>query len=329
MTAKTPARRDGPSSQNLDLYRLMSRIRHFEDRVHNDVVADRFEGYVHCYAGEEAVGVGVIAQLRSDDWIASTYRNHGHAIARGVPLEAIAGELLGRTTGVNGGKGGSMHVADQDLGMIGGMGIVAAGLPIAAGAAFAAQYRGEDRVAVAFFGDGAVHQGAFHEALEFAGLFDLPVVFVCENNLYAETTAVDYHLLTESVAAMAANYRMPGVQVDGMDLFEVRAAAAAAIDRARRGGGPTLLEALTYRYYGQYEGDKQMYKPPAEVAAFRANDPLVRFRSAVAGQLDAAELDGIDRAMDLEVEAAFRTAEAAPWPSPDSLTTDVYAAWSE
>ena len=152
----------------------------------------------------------------------STYRNHGHAIARGVPLEAITGELMGRATGVNGGKGGSMHVADQDLGMIGGMGIVAAGLPIAAGAAFAAAYRGEDRVAIAFFGDGAVHQGAFHEALEFASLFRLPVIFVCENNLYAETTAVDYHLLTESVAAMAGNYRMPGVQVDGMDVFAVR-----------------------------------------------------------------------------------------------------------
>jgi pyruvate dehydrogenase E1 component alpha subunit len=313
---------------SLDLYRLMSRIRRFEDRIHADVIADRFEGYVHCYAGEEAVGVGVIAQLRRDDWLTSTYRNHGHAIARGVPLEAIAGELMGRATGVDGGKGGSMHVADQSLGMIGGMGIVAAGLPIAAGAAFAAKYRGEDRVAVAFFGDGAVHQGAFHEALEFASLFGVPVIFVCENNLYAETTAVDYHLLTESVAAMAGNYRMPGVQVDGMDVFAVHEAAAAAIARARAGGGPTLIEAMTYRYYGQYEGDTQTYKPPREVAAQRAGDPLLRFRTSIAGRIPAQQLDDIDRAAEVEVDAALIAAEAAPWPDPAVLTADVYASWT-
>jgi acetoin:2,6-dichlorophenolindophenol oxidoreductase subunit alpha len=311
----------------LALYRLMSRIRQFEDRIHADVIAKRFEGYVHCYAGQEAVGVGVIAQLRPDDWLTSTYRNHGHAIARGVPLGAIAGELMGRTTGVTGGKGGSMHVADQDLGMIGGMGIVAAGLPIAAGAAFAAAYRGEDRVAVAFFGDGAVHQGAFHEALEFASLFRLPVVFVCENNLYAETTAVDYHLLTDSVAAMAGNYRMPGVQVDGMDVFAVREAAAEAFERARSGGGPTLLEAMTYRYYGQYEGDSQTYKPPAEVARYRAGDPLLRFRASTEGLLAAAELDEVDREMTAETEAALAAAERAPWPDASVLTADVYTTW--
>lgn len=325
--------RAGSSSPDVDtslaLYRSMSRIRQFEDRVHEDVIADRFEGYVHCYAGEEAVGVGVIGQLRPDDWLTSTYRNHGHAIARGVPLEAIAGELLGRATGVDGGKGGSMHVADQNLGMIGGMGIVAAGLPIAAGAAFAAKYRGEDRVAVAFFGDGAVHQGAFHEALEFASLFGLPVVFVCENNLYAETTAVDYHLLTESVAAMAVNYRMPGVQVDGMDVFAVRDVAAEAIARARAGAGPTLIEAMTYRYYGQYEGDTQTYKPPREVAEQRGNDPLLRFRATTSDQVPGGLLDQIDLQMTAEVDAAFVAAEAAPWPNPNTLTADVYSSWKD
>jgi TPP-dependent pyruvate/acetoin dehydrogenase alpha subunit len=311
----------------LGLYRLMSRIRQFEDRIHADVIEKRFEGYVHCYAGEEAVGVGVISQLRADDWLTSTYRNHGHAIARGVPLEAITGELMGRATGVTGGKGGSMHVADQNLGMIGGMGIVAAGLPIAAGAAFAAAYRGEDRVAVAFFGDGAVHQGAFHEALEFASLFRLPVIFVCENNLYAETTAVDYHLLTESVAAMAVNYRMPGVQVDGMDVFAVRNTAIEAIARARAGDGPTLVEAMTYRYYGQYEGDTQTYKPPAEVERYRADDPLIRFRKATDGMIDEATLDAIDREMTAETEAALAAAERAPWPDPSAVTADVYTTW--
>ena len=312
---------------SIALYRMMSRIRRFEDRVHGDVIADRFEGYVHCYAGEEAVAAGVIGQLRPDDWLTSTYRNHGHAIARGVPLEAIAGELLGRSTGVTGGKGGSMHAVDQDLGMIGGMGIVAAGLPIAAGAAFAAAYRGEDRVAVAFFGDGAVHQGAFHEALEFASLFRVPAIFVCENNLYAETTAVDYHLLTGSVSEMAVNYRMPGVRVDGMDVFVVETVAGEAIARARRGGGPTLIEAMTYRYYGQYEGDKQTYKPPEEVVRYRAADPLLRFRASTADLIDPAQLDSIDRAVVDEVTQAFVAAAAAPWPDPETLTAAVYAAW--
>jgi TPP-dependent pyruvate/acetoin dehydrogenase alpha subunit len=312
---------------SIALYRLMSRIRRFEDRVHAEVMADRFEGYVHCYAGEEAVAAGVIGQLRPDDWLTSTYRNHGHAIARGVPLEAIAGELLGRSTGITGGKGGSMHAVDQDLGMIGGMGIVAAGLPIAAGAAFAAAYRGEDRVAVAFFGDGAVHQGAFHEALEFASLFHVPAIFVCENNLYAETTAVDYHLLTGSVSEMAVNYRMPGVQVDGMDVFAVESVAAEAIARARRGDGPTLIEAMTYRYYGQYEGDKQTYKPPDEVERYRAGDPLLRFRSSTADLLDPAQLVSIDRAVADEVTRAFVTAEAAAWPDPSMVVADVYAEW--
>jgi pyruvate dehydrogenase E1 component alpha subunit len=317
---------DDPAG-SIALYRLMSRIRRFEDRVHADVIADRFEGYVHCYAGEEAVAVGVIGQLRPDDWLTSTYRNHGHAIARGVPLVAIAAELLGRSTGMTGGKGGSMHAVDQDLGMIGGMGIVAAGLPIAAGAAFAAAYRGEDRVAIAFFGDGAVHQGAFHEALEFASLFRVPAIFVCENNLYAETTAVDYHLLTGSVSEMAVNYRMPGVQVDGMDVFAVAQVAAEAIARARRGDGPTLIEAMTYRYYGQYEGDTQTYKPPDEVERYRAADPLLRFRTSTADRLDPAQLDTIDRALADEVTEAFLSAEAAPWPDSSTLVADVYAEW--
>jgi TPP-dependent pyruvate/acetoin dehydrogenase alpha subunit len=308
----------------LDLWRRMVRIRRFENRIHEEVEASRLEGYVHCYAGEEAVAVGVIPLLRSDDWITSTYRNHGHAIARDVPLTAIAGEIYGRSTGVCGGKGGSMHVADQDRGMIGAMGIVAGGLPIAAGAALAAKYRKEDRVAVAFFGDGAVHQGSWHEALEFASLFRCPVLFVCENNLYAETTAVDYHLLAGSVSAMTPPYGIPSVQVDGMDVIAVRAAADDAVARARAGEGPTLIEAMTYRYYGQYEGDSQVYKPPAEVAAFRNRDPLDRFRNGV----DAAtrhKLDEIDNEVAKEVETAIHEAQNAPWPDVSLVTADVYS----
>ena len=313
----------------LDLWRRMIRIRTFEERVHVETAEGRTEGYTHTADGEEAVAVGVIASLRDDDWFTSTYRNHHHAIARGVPLEGIAAEILGRASGVCGGKGGSMHAADQDVGMIGGMGIVAAGLPIAAGAAFAARRRGQDRVAVAFFGDGAVHQGAWHEALDFAALLSCPVIFVCENNLYAETTAIDYHLNAGSVAAMAAPYGIPATQVDGMDVFAVRDAAERAIELARSGGGPSLMEAMTYRYGGQYEGDAQGYKPPWEVARWRARDPLAFFRRAVAGRVDAAELDAIEAQAKQDVDAAWESARVAAWPSPDALTRDVYTSWPE
>lgn len=310
--------------QLLDLWRRMVRIRRFEERISDEVEQDRLVGYVHCYGGQEAVAVGVIPLLGDHDWLTSTYRNHGHAIARGVPLPAIAGEILGRATGVCGGKGGSMHAVDQDLGMIGGMGIVAGGLPIATGAAFAARYRGEQRVAVAFFGDGAVHQGAFHETLTFAALFDCPVLFVCENNLYAETTAVDYHLVAGSVTAMVEPYRIPAERVDGMDVFAVRDAADQALEHARQGGGPALIEAMTYRYYGQYEGDTQAYKPPEEVAAWRERDPLPAFRRRVAGALSEEDLDGVEHEVAREVKKAMGQAAAAPWPDLAAVTADVY-----
>lgn len=307
------------------LWRRMVRIREFETRVSHIAENKEAEGYLHTYAGEEAVACGVIPLLRSDDWITSTYRNHGHAIARDVPLEGIAGELFGKETGVCGGKGGSMHVADQNLGMIGAMGIVAAGLPIAAGAAFASNYLGDDKVAVSFFGDGAVHQGAWHEALEFAALFSCPVIFVCENNLYAESTAVDYHLLAGTVSAMAGPYRIPSIEVDGMDVLAVREATTRALHHARSGAGPVLIEAMTYRYGGQFEGDAQTYKPPAEVAYWRSRDPLPAFRKrAPELGLSSEELDVIENTARDEVAQAFSHAIAAKWPSLDAVTTDVY-----
>lgn len=313
----------------LDLWRSMVRIRRFEERVHIETMEKRTEGYTHTAYGEEATAVGVISMLREDDWLTTTYRNHHHAIARGVPLEQVAGELLGRVSGVIYGRGGSMHIADQDLGMMGGMGIVAAGLPIAAGAAFAAKRMGQDRVAVSFFGDGAVHQGAWHEALDFAALLQVPVIFVCENNLYAETTAVDYHLNATSVTAMASNYGIPASQVDGMDVFAVRRATEQAIELARSGGGPSLIEAMTYRYGGQYEGDTQTYKPPFEVERWRAKDPLDFFRRAVAARVEASELDAIDEQAQKDVDAAWEAARAADWPSTEDMTRDVYTTWPE
>jgi len=306
------------------LWERMIRIRLFENRVGAIAEAKEVDGYLHTYSGQEAVACGVIPLLREDDWFTSTYRNHGHAIARDIPLEAIAGEIYGKATGVCGGKGGSMHVADQDRGMIGGMGIVAGGLPIAAGAALASRYLGKDSVAVAFFGDGAVHQGAWHEALDFAGLFQCPVVFVCENNLYAETTATDYHLLAGSVSAMTAPYGIPSVQIDGMDVFAVREATLEAIERGREGGGPSLIEAMTYRYGGQYEGDTQTYKPPKEVAWWRERDPLIRFKESVGDRLDSAVLEEIETRVAQEVVEAFAAAEVAPWPDLSQVTADVY-----
>jgi pyruvate dehydrogenase E1 component alpha subunit len=306
----------------------MVRIRLFEARVSAVAAAKEVDGYVHTYAGEEAVAAGIIPLLGPRDWLTSTYRNHGHSIARGVPLTALAGELYGKSTGVCHGKGGSMHAVDQDLGMLGGMGIVAGGLPMATGVAFAAQYLGQDRVAVSFFGDGAVHQGAWHEALDFAAMFHCPVLFVCENNLYAETTAVDYHLRTKSVAEMATPYRIPATTVDGMDLFAVREAAETALQRAHAGGGPTLIEAMTYRYGGQYEGDTQTYKPPAEVEQWRARDPLPHFRAKATDRiLKAHQLDRVVEEVTDEVKEAFAAAQAAPWPSLSELTTDVYTSY--
>jgi TPP-dependent pyruvate/acetoin dehydrogenase alpha subunit len=219
-----------------------------------------------------------------------------------------------------------MHIADQHLGMIGGFGLVAAGLPVACGAALASSYQGLTRVAVAFFGDGAVHEGAFHEAMDLAGLWKLPVIFVCENNLYAETTAVDYHLNTPHVADLARSYAMPGQVVDGMDVFAVAEAAETAIARARAGHGPTLLECQTYRYYGQYEGDTQTYKPPDEIAAYRLRDPLLLFRRRVrqAGWLSVKDLDTIDAQVREEVDDAVRFAETAPFPDVSEIERDVY-----
>jgi len=313
----------------LELWRRMVRIRRFEERVHEETMAKRTEGYTHTAYGEEATAVGVISLLRADDWFTTTYRNHHHAIARDMPLEQVAGELLGRATGVIGGRGGSMHVADQDLGMIGGMGIVAAGLPIAAGAAFAARLMGQDRVAVSFFGDGAVHQGTWHEALDFAALLQVPVIFVCENNLYAETTATSYHLNATSVTAMAGPYGIPAEQIDGMDIFAVRQATRQAIERARSGGGPSLIEAMTYRYGGQYEGDTQTYKPPFEVERWRAKDPLDFFRRAVSAHVESAELDAVDEQAQRDVDAAWEAARTADWPSTEDMARDTYTTWPE
>ena len=327
MSAETTAPTPSPE-QLLDMYRVMLTMRRFDERVRDLNAAKAIPGYAHTYFGSEAIGAGVMAALQPDDWIASTYRCHGHAIAKGVALEAMAGEIYGRTTGTAKGKGGSMHVSDFDVGMLGSFGIVAAGIPVALGAALTAQRKGTGQVAVAFFGDGAVHQGVFHEGAGLAKLWNAPLVLLCENNQYAEATAIEYHLNTETIADMACAYGMRAERADGMDPITVREVTARAVEHARGGGGPTLLEFVSYRFSGQYEGDPQTYQPPEEIARWRERDPIVAFerRAAergIAGDVLARIADEVDAA----VAAAFAAAEAAPFPEVATLFDDVYVSY--
>jgi pyruvate dehydrogenase E1 component alpha subunit len=311
-----------------EMYRSMVTMRRFDDVVREMAAAKTIPGYAHTYTGSEAIAAGVCAALRPSDWIASTYRNHGHAIGKGVSLHAMAAELHGRRTGTAKGKGGSMHISDFGVGMLGSYGIVAAGMPVALGAALSMRMQGRDEVAVAFFGDGAVHQGVFHEAMGLAKLWNAPVLMVCENNQYAEATALEYHLNTDTVADMACAYAMPAVTADGMDVVTVHDETAKAVARARGGGGPTLLEFASYRFSGQFEGDRATYQPADEVAEWWEREPLTTFeRAAEERGLDPARLEAIRTEADAAVATAFDAAERDPWPDPDELYDDVYVSY--
>ena len=316
-------------SQTLEwMYRTMLTMRRFDERVQALSAADAIPGYAHTYFGSEAIATGVMAALNADDWIASTYRCHGHAVAKGVSVDAMAAELYGRRTGVSKGKGGSMHISDFDKGMLGAFGVVAAGIPVAVGAALTAQMKGTGQISVAFFGDGAVHQGVFHEGAGLAKLWNVPVLLVCENNQYAEATALDYHLNTETIADMACAYAMPSERADGMDVVTVFETAKRAAARARAGGGPTLLEFVSYRFSGQYEGDAQAYQPPEEMALWRERDPLLVFEERADGRgLERATLERIRREVEDAVTRAFETAEGAPFPDPEETLDDVYVSY--
>lgn len=310
------------------MYERMAMMREFDDVVRTMSAAKQIPGYAHTYTGSEAIAAGVCAALRQSDWIASTYRNHGHAIGKGVALEAMAGELHGRRTGTAKGKGGSMHISDFGVGMLGAYGIVAAGMPIALGAALSMQMQGRDDVGVAFFGDGAVHQGVFHEAMGLAKLWNAPVLMVCENNQYAEATSVDYHVNTKTIADMACAYDLPAVRADGMDVVAVYEATAEAVARARGGGGATFLEFESYRFSGQFEGDKQTYQPPEEVAKWWAREPLGAFEKAAEQRgLSLEHLDSLRQSAKAAVQHAFEVAEQAPWPDVDEMYEDVYVTY--
>jgi pyruvate dehydrogenase E1 component alpha subunit len=311
----------------LDVYRQMRRIRGFEDKLAELVTVGKLAGFLHLYAGEEAVAVGVCMHLSDLDIVTSTHRGHGHCIAKGVEIRGMMAELFGRATGICKGKGGSMHIADLDRGMLGANGIVGAGIPLATGAALTASLKRSGRVAVAFFGDGATNQGQFHEALNMAAIWKLPVVYVVENNGYGEATPTEFVTPVADIAQRATSYAMPSAVADGMDFFDVYEKAGAAIARAREGGGPTLLECKTYRYYGHYVGDPLTYRTKEEAEEVKQNrDPLDLFeqRAVEAGVVDADALRAIDGDVTAELDDAVAWAEESPFPTDEDVLRDVY-----
>ncbi|MBV7515578.1 MULTISPECIES: thiamine pyrophosphate-dependent dehydrogenase E1 component subunit alpha [unclassified Pseudomonas] len=318
------------ADQLLHAYQVMRTIRVFEERLHVEFATGEIPGFVHLYAGEEASAAGVMAHLGDDDCIASNHRGHGHCIAKGVDVYGMMAEIYGKKTGVCQGKGGSMHIADFEKGMLGANGIVGAGAPLIVGAALAAKLKGTDSVAVVFFGDGGSNEGAVFEAMNMASVWNLPCLFIAENNGYAEATASNWSVACDHIADRAAGFGMPGVTVDGFDFFAVHEAAGAAVERARAGEGPSLIEVKLTRYYGHFEGDAQTYRAPDEVKHFREhNDCLMQFRERTlrAGRLQASQLDQIDSEVDLLIENAVRKAKSDPKPSAADLLSDVYVSY--
>ena len=320
-----------PESQR-EMLRTMQTIRRFEERASADYHAGNIYGVVHCYVGEEAVAAGVCAALAPDDQIISTHRGHGHCIAKGADLDRMMAELYGRETGYCKGKGGSMHIADFAKGMLGANGIVAGGIPIVTGAGLAAQLLGNGRVAVCFFGDGAANAGPFHESINIAAAWKLPVVYVCENNLYAAQTGQMATHAMPDVAGRAAGYGIPGVVIDGNDIFAVHEAAGTAVARARAGEGPTLIECKTYRHRPHTERKGQPdHRPREEVALWMsdARDPIARLVAHLKrqqGQLTDDEWKEMDREILARIETAVAFARASPFPRPEAATEDVFAA---
>jgi pyruvate dehydrogenase E1 component alpha subunit len=320
-----------PAETLFGLYERMKLCRRFEEHLHRAVQMGELAGFVHLSAGQEAVAVGVCWNLRTDDWIASNHRGHGHLIAKGMSITTMMAEIYGRASGASKGIGGSMHMADPSVGVLGTNGIVGAGLPLANGPALSAKVRGTDQVSVCFFGDGASNQGTFNEALNFAAVFDLPTVFVLENNLYGETSSVEYTHRVDRISTRAAGFGIPGQTVDGMDVLKVLAAAAEAVARARAGRGPTLLECRTYRYYGHYEGDPDNYRSAAEIAAYREKDPIEVLKAHILrGSFgDPEELRRIEEKVDREIKKAVAHAKASPQPDPAEYRSGVFSGGGE
>jgi acetoin:2,6-dichlorophenolindophenol oxidoreductase subunit alpha len=311
------------------IYDRMVTIRAFEERVAKLFADGQIPGFVHLYAGEEAVAVGLCSHLDDRDYITSTHRGHGHCIAKGVPLGPMMAELFGRVDGSCKGKGGSMHIADVSRGMLGANGIVGGGPPLACGAGLTLKRRGSGGVCVCFFGDGAAEQGTTHEGMNLAAIWKLPVVFVAENNGFAESTPVGYHCAASTIADRAASYNIPGVSVDGYDVIAMHEAAGEAVDRARRGDGPSLIEARTWRYFGHFEGDQVTYRTAEQSAAYREHDPLTFFAEQAGRRelLTAEQVEERNAAAEAAVDEAIAFAEQSPQPPPEDALTDVYVAY--
>lgn len=315
-------------SELLEIYRKMQQIRQFENRVGELYLQGNIWGAVHLYSGEEAVAVGACLPLTPEDYIASTHRGHGHCIAKGGDLNKMMAEIFGRATGFCKGKGGSMHIADVEIGILGANAIVGDGIGIAVGAALASKVTGTDKVAVAFFGDGATGTGLFHESLNLAAALNLPVVFVCENNQYAVSTHVSYSSPVENVAQRASAYNIPAVTVEGNKVLEVYEAVREAVDNARAGEGPYLVEAKTYRWEGHYKGDPESYRSEAEVERWREQgDPLKIFAAYLLDNDLATEddLHQVKVQVGEQIEEAVRFADESPEPALETLFTDIYA----
>ena len=309
------------------MYKRMLEIRFFEEKVFDLYAQNLVPGTIHLYLGEEAVAVGVCSLLKKDDYITSTHRGHGHCIAKGAELKQTMAEILGKKTGYCKGKGGSMHIADFKIGMLGATAVVGAGLPIAVGAGLSAKLRKTDQVVACFFGEGASNQGTFHESINMASIWKLPVIFVCENNLYAMGTRQSTVMAIENVADRAVAYGIPGVVLDGNDVLAVYEATQRAVERARKGEGPTLIECKTYRHKGHSRVDPAKYRPKEEVEEWLAKDPIKRFKEKLLqiNTLTESEVQQIEKEVSAEIEEAVKFAMESPYPAPEEALEDVYA----
>lgn len=314
-------------TQLLELFRRMVLIRQFEEKTAEMYARGKITGFCHLYAGEEAVAVGAIYALYDKDYVLSTYREHGHCLAKGADPKVVMAELFGKVTGISKGRGGSMHLFDPDLRFMGGYAIVGGGLPIATGLGLSVQYNEGPEVVCCFFGDGALPQGAFHESLNLASLWKLPVVFVCENNFYGMGTMVQNAICQEELYRFAEPYKMPGVRVDGMDVLEVYGATMEAVARAREGDGPSLIEAVTYRFRGHSMSDPAEYRSKREERIWQERDPIKNLRRRLLGERHVAEarLGEIEAAVARDIEEAVKFADESPEPSVDELGTGIYA----
>lgn len=313
----------------VDIFRKMLKIRFFEERIVDLYARGLVPGLAHLYIGEEAVAAGVCAALREDDYITSTHRGHGHVIAKGADLRLMMAELFGKKTGYCKGKGGSMHIADMEIGILGANGIAGGGLPIALGSAWSAKWRGTDQVTASFFGDGASNNGTFHESLNLAAVHKLPVIFVCENNLYGISVSQKQHQPIKDIAIRATSYEMSGVTVDGNDVLEVYEAASKAIGRARAKEGPTLIECKTYRWRGHHEGDPNQggrYRTKADIAAWKKRDPVERLSKGLLADktLTRKKMASIEKQILQEIDEAVAFANESDFPAPEELYEDVY-----